>query len=75
MHSLQIMSAQTLILLVGCMMGMHGQWLKDRQASTDFDSKLQWLPHIRSFTTSTRKYRGADKFLAQPTSRCILFDG
>jgi hypothetical protein len=22
-----------------------------------------------------RKYRGADKFLARPTSRCILFDG
>ena len=22
-----------------------------------------------------RLYRGADKFLARPTSRCILFDG
>jgi len=22
-----------------------------------------------------RKYRGADKSLARPTSRCILFDG
>ena len=25
-------------------------------------------------SNSKRKYRGADKFLARPTSRCILFD-
>jgi hypothetical protein len=25
--------------------------------------------------SSEHKYRGADKFLAWPTSRCILFDG
>jgi hypothetical protein len=25
--------------------------------------------------TLTSKYRGADKSLARPTSRCILFDG
>jgi hypothetical protein len=29
---------------------------------------LDWL-------TKPQKYRGADKSLAQPTSRCILFDG
>jgi len=28
-----------------------------------------WHPHSRGF------YRGADKSLARPTSRCILFDG
>ena len=26
-------------------------------------------------TSLIRTYRGADKSLAQPTSRCILFDG
>jgi hypothetical protein len=25
--------------------------------------------------SSTQEYRGADKSLARPTSRCILFDG
>jgi len=29
---------------------------------------LEWQPY-------QGRYRGADKFLAQPTSRCILFDG
>ena len=27
------------------------------------------------FENLSRKYRGADKSLAQPTSQCILFDG
>jgi hypothetical protein len=28
-----------------------------------------------SIQCSVAIYRGADKFLARPTSRCILFDG
>ena len=28
-----------------------------------------------SFDLKSTEYRGADKSLAQPTSRCILFDG
>ena len=31
------------------------------------------FPQIRNSTTD--KYRGADKSLTRPTSRCILFDG
>jgi hypothetical protein len=27
------------------------------------------------YQLKTERYRGADKSLAQPTSRCILFDG
>jgi hypothetical protein len=30
---------------------------------------------VKHFERSTRMYRGADKPLARPTSRCILFDG
>ena len=37
------------------------------------------LPHIRftykRFAKHASRYRGADKYLARPTSRCILFDG
>jgi len=30
---------------------------------------------LRLISTSVYMYRGADKSLARPTSRCILFDG
>jgi len=30
---------------------------------------------ISTMTGGTVQYRGADKFLARPTFRCILFDG
>jgi hypothetical protein len=34
------------------------------------------LHNVRlNFEDRLGKYRGADKSLAQPTSRCILFDG
>jgi hypothetical protein len=35
------------------------------------------LFHLKAAVTSTLsdKYRGADKSVARPTSRCILFDG
>ena len=37
---------------------------------------LQNNQEIWLFTKQTfRQYRGADKSLARPTSRCILFDG
>jgi len=29
----------------------------------------------RDFTINAHRYRGADKSLARPNSRCILFDG
>ena len=31
--------------------------------------------HTHTYLTAYRLYRGADKSLARPTSRCILFDG
>ena len=37
---------------------------------------VKWLTSMNSTAVSTYCcYRGADKSLARPTSRCILFDG
>ena len=57
MHSLQIMSTQKFILHMGCVMGMHGPVAEGLAGiRSEFDSMLQWLPDVRSFTASTRKY-------------------
>jgi hypothetical protein len=41
------------------------------------DDTLTWKTHIEMRTPklSSACYRGGDKSLARPTSRCILFDG
>ena len=36
---------------------------------------LLWARPSSNSVRSVTVYRGADKFLARPTSRCILFDG
>ena len=36
---------------------------------------LRDKPNGRSGFVNCTYYRGADKYLARPTSRCILFDG
>ena len=57
MHGLQIMSTQKFILHMGCVMGMHGPVAEGLAGiRSEFDSMLQWLPDVRSFTASTRKY-------------------
>jgi len=57
MHSLQIMSTQKFILHMGCVMGMHGPVAEGLAGiRSEFDSMLQWLPDVRSFIASTRKY-------------------
>jgi len=33
------------------------------------------LFHLKNYTYKEANYRGAEKSLARPTSRCILFDG
>ena len=41
--------------------------------STDKLNELHCYPILTTFYTT--QYSGADKSLARPTSRCILFDG
>jgi len=33
------------------------------------------MPYENIITYKMKQYRGADKSLARPTSRCVLFDG
>jgi len=39
------------------------------------ESRASYWIIINILVKNKTKYRGADKSLAQPTSRCILFDG
>ena len=57
---------------------MNKYWLDLKQ----YELKSSWIFHIMEVCTKSNtngkprdEYRGADKSLARPTSRCILFDG
>jgi hypothetical protein len=42
---------------------------------TVFHMHLKWRVVAKEFFLMLKNYRGSDKSLARPTSRCILFDG
>jgi len=54
-------------------------FLKHFLGETEENQKkiVVWIPSlsVEVLNRNIKKYRGADKFLAWPTSRCILFDG
>jgi len=38
-------------------------------------NRMIWAGHVARMGEKRNTYRGADKSLARPTARCILFDG